>query len=345
MQSRKRSLRVVKSGPPRGNDPGQSLTLTAHSHAPRLDSFLSGELAQLSRSRLIQAIREGRVILNGAPAKPSSKVHSGDVVSIYIPEPEPSEILPMEIPLHVLYEDGDIVVIDKPKGLSAHPAATTTGATLVNALLAHCGDTLSGIGGTMRPGIVHRLDKDTSGVMIVAKHDAAHTGLSAQFNARTVEKHYLAIVHGTPRTAFGTVDGAIGRDPRDRKRMAVIRSGKGRDSSTEWKALEKFKYFSTIDLHPRTGRTHQVRVHMASIGHPLAGDQLYGGRKLRAPLPPDSPLRRTIQEAMDALTGQALHARSLAFTHPITHERMKFEAPLPADMEAFIEFLRQLERE
>lgn len=279
------------------------------------------------------------MLLNGHEAKPSARVRKGDEITVAVPPPEPSGTQAEEIPLDVLYEDSHIIAINKAKGMSAHPSSSERGGTLVNALVHYCGDSLSGIGGVQRPGIVHRLDKDTSGVMLVAKTDAAHAGLASQFSERTMEKHYLAIVHGRPARNSGDIDAPVGRDPRNRKRMTVLPPGKGREAFTEWKVEERFESFSTIDAHPRTGRTHQVRVHFAHIGHPLAGDTLYGGRKARSKLKPDDPRRLELQRRLDSLHGQALHARSLAFTHPITGAPMLLEAPLPPDMSAFLEYI------
>ena len=286
----------------------QTLIFTAS--GVRLDVLLSGDA--LSRSRAAALIEEGRVTVDGKVIlKPSFKAPEGAKVVAALPEIRKTETLPEDIPLDILYEDEALAVINKPAGLVVHPAAGNQTGTLVNALLFHL-SSLSGIGGEERPGIVHRLDKDTSGLMLVAKDDQAHISLSSQLEARTIEKHYHAVVLGHMKEASGRIEKPIGRDPKDRKKMAVVPDG--RYALTDWKVLEERGPFATLlDLHIHTGRTHQIRVHMASIGHPVLGDSLYGAK--RAP-------------HADRLM---LHAYSIAFDHPRTGERMTFIQPAPFD--------------
>ncbi len=286
----------------------QTLIFTAS--GVRLDVLLSGDA--LSRSRAAALIEEGRVTVDGKVVlKPSFKAPEGAKVVAVLPEVRKTETMPEDIPLDILYEDEALAVINKPAGLVVHPAAGNETGTLVNALLFHL-SSLSGIGGEERPGIVHRLDKDTSGLMLVAKDDQAHLSLSAQLEARTIEKHYHAVVLGHMKEASGRIEKPIGRDPKDRKKMAVVADG--RYALTDWKVLEERGPSATLlDLHIHTGRTHQIRVHMASIGHPVLGDPLYGAK--RAP-------------HTDRLM---LHAYSIAFDHPRTGERMTFIQPAPFD--------------
>lgn len=319
-------------------DAGLRLTVTADCDAARLDAFLGSIFLHISRTYIARVIRGGGATINGERRKPSAPVRAGDFVALDLPPLRQCDLTPQDIPLEVLHEDEHIIVINKQKGLPAHPAASYPEGTVVNALLHRYGDSLSGIGGELRPGIVHRLDKDTSGVMIIARNNTAHQSLSAQFNARTVEKHYLALVHGKMRAPGGEIDAPIGRDPNNRKRLKVVARG-GRDAITQWTLEREFTYFSAVDVHPLTGRTHQVRVHMKHIGHTLAGDQLYGGHAFRMGMRQDHPVRLAVQDALDTLQGQALHARSLAFNHPGTGERMQFTAPPAADMRQFLDFL------
>jgi 23S rRNA pseudouridine1911/1915/1917 synthase len=323
---------------PFDEDPGLRLTVEAECDAPRLDSFLRSIFLHISRSYITHVIKQGGATINGERCKPSATVRTGDYVVLDLPPLRPTDLVAQDIPLDVLYEDDYIIVINKQKGVPAHPASSFPEGTVVNALMFRFGDSLSGIGGELRPGIVHRLDKDTSGVMVIARNNTAHQTLSAQFNARTVDKHYMAIVHGKMRTERGAVDGPIGRDPKNRKRMKVVPKG-GKDAVSEWTCEKEYTYFSVVDVHPHTGRTHQVRVHMKHIGHTLAGDQLYGGDNFRMGMRMDHPVRLAIQSALDMLQGQALHARSLAINHPRTGERLTFTAPPAPDMRRFIDFL------
>jgi 23S rRNA pseudouridine1911/1915/1917 synthase len=297
----------------------------------RLDRFLAA-VGGWSRSQAARWIEDGHVLRNGRAAKPSALLAAGDAVEVSPPEAVPSEVAAQEIPLAVLYEDEHLIVIDKPAGLVVHPAAGNPDGTLVNALLAHCKD-LSGIGGVERPGIVHRLDKDTSGVLVAAKNDAAHRALSLSFRWRTTEKRYLCAVYGVPARDDGVVDAPIARHPSERKRMAVIQGG--RTSRTLWWTRERFAGAALVECRPVTGRTHQIRVHMAHIGHALVGDQVYAGRQWRGI---DDP---ALAARCRDFPRQALHAWRLTFTHPVTGTPMTFEAPLPADLAALLADLRR----
>ena len=274
----------------------------------RLDIILSKD-GELSRSRAAALIKDGRVMINGqVETKPSFKAETGTVIRLDMPDVKPAKAEAQDIPLEILYQDAHLAVVVKPCGMVVHPAAGNDDGTLVNALLYHL-DSLSGIGGEMRPGIVHRLDKDTSGLLLVAKNDAAHAALSRQLSDREMEKHYRAIVYGKMKAPEGVIEKPIGRSKTDRKKMAVDENG--RWAKTEWKVLKEYPDRTLLDVHIITGRTHQIRVHMASIGHPVLGDALYGHKRM-----PDAPRLM-------------LHAYSLAFTHPVTGERMKFTAECP----------------
>jgi 23S rRNA pseudouridine1911/1915/1917 synthase len=264
-------------------------------------------------------------------AKPSQRVETGQRLRIEVPDATASPLASQDIPIAVLYEDADVVVLDKPAGLVVHPAAGHPDQTLVNALLFHVKD-LSGIGGEIRPGIVHRLDKDTSGVMVIAKHDDAHRKLKVAWNTERVRKEYVALVYGTPAHLQGTVDAPIGRDPRDRKRMAVVATG--RPAITDYEVVERLRHASLLRCRLRTGRTHQIRVHMKHLGHPIAGDPLYSGPQWRGI--PD----KRMQKVFSTLERQMLHAAKIAFEHPRSGERVTFEAPLPADFAGVIAQLR-----
>jgi 23S rRNA pseudouridine1911/1915/1917 synthase len=312
--------------------PPLSVVAGAEEAGLRLDRMLARRVPALSRSRLQALIAAGCVASDGRTVEDASaKVKPGDHFTIRIPPVQPAVPAAQAIALAVVYEDADLVVIDKPAGLVVHPGAGNPDRTLVNALLAHCGQSLSGIGGIARPGIVHRLDKDTSGLMVVAKTDAAHRGLSAQFACRTLSRGYLAAVRGLPAPSRGRVEGAIGRDPRHRQRMAIVVAG-GRHAVTHYAVERAFGMVaSLVACRLETGRTHQIRVHMASIGHPLIGDPLYG----RAP-------RQTADtEAMRRFARQALHAATLRFVHPIGGHELKFTSPLPADMQDLLGNLTQ----
>ena len=299
----------------------------------RLDQFLSETHLNLSRSQAKSLIEKHHIFLNQKPTKPSAHIKAGDTVSGTLPKPSPLSLKPEPIPLTILYEDSSIIVIDKPSGMVVHPAYGNPSGTLVNALLYHCKD-LGGINGVLRPGIVHRLDKDTSGVMVVAKEDEAFHQLTKQFKNRTVGKVYFAIAYGKFSQDEGLIDSAIGRHPSERKRMST-RTKKGRTAITRWKRVEEFDSCTLLEISPQTGRTHQIRVHLSSIGHPLLGDPLYG-RKGRSGSIQD-PL---LKESVKRMNRQALHARRLAFKHPRTGERVEFESPLPQDMREALEWLR-----
>ena len=298
----------------------------------RLDRALGELFPEHSRSFLARLVDDGLVRVDAKPAtKTSQRVEQGQRVSIEVPDAAPSSAESQELPLTVLHQDEDIVVIDKPAGLVVHPAAGHPDQTLVNALLFHVKD-LSGIGGELRPGIVHRLDKDTSGVMLIAKHDEAHRKLTANWNTDAVQKEYVAIVYGTPSSTRGTVDAPIGRDPRDRKRMAVVTDG--RRAVTDYELVERMRHTSLLRCRLRTGRTHQIRVHMKHLGHPIVGDPVYSGPQWRGI--PDKKVQRVIA----AFTRQALHAARLTFAHPRTGRSMSLEAPLPPDLRELLEVLR-----
>ncbi len=287
----------------------------------RLDRALAATVPTLSRERLKALIRSGA--LTPAVRDPAIKVHGHESFQLAVPEPTPTHNEAQDIPLTVAFEDEHLLVIDKPAGLVVHPAAGNRDRTLVNALLHHCGASLSGIGGVARPGIVHRIDKDTSGLLVIAKTDVAHEGLAKQFAAHGIDRRYLAIVNGVPRTAGGTIDAPLGRSSANRKKMAIVAEGRGKRAVTHWKRLELLRDAALVECRLETGRTHQVRVHMASIGHPLLGDPFYGGagkthRKLLAEL---------------GFQRQALHAAELGFIHPVTKHRLSFASGMPPDMQ------------
>lgn len=294
---------------------------TADRDGERLDVFLARMDETLSRSRVQRLIADGHVMVDGKTPKASQRLSEGATVAVEMPEPEATDILPEQIPLDILYEDEDVIVVNKARGMVVHPAAGVSRGTLVNALLAHCKD-LSGINGALRPGIVHRLDKDTSGVMIAAKNDAAHRSLAEQIQQKTAKRVYWAILTGNIAEEEGVIHGAIGRNPKDRQKMAVVREN-GKDATTKFRVLERFGTYTLVECRLMTGRTHQIRVHMAYIGHPVVGDQKYGAKKC--------PF---------SIEGQALHSKTLMFTHPRTGERMEFEAPLPEDMQMILDDLR-----
>jgi 23S rRNA pseudouridine1911/1915/1917 synthase len=316
----------------------RSFAFVADEDGMRLDIFLRERLTMLSRSHLQRLIRESAALVNGASAKPSRSVHCGDKITLELPPLIPTDIKPEDIPLDIIYEDADFLIVNKPKGLTVHPTPNQSVGTLVNALLFHCGASLSGINGTVRPGIVHRIDKNTSGLLAVAKNDLAHLSLAEQIRTRTITKLYTAVVHGKFAKQNGKVETMIGRSPRNRKKMAVVRE-KGRNATTVYRVVQTFNYFSEIDVDLRTGRTHQIRVHMSHTGHPVAGDVLYGGAKLPQGLS-RGETRVRIQDALDNLIGQALHARELFLSHPRTGKQLHFEAPFPPDTEKFLDFLK-----
>lgn len=289
----------------------------------RLDKFLSRHYPDRTRSFLAKLCEDGNVLAGGNTVGKNYRLREGETVEVEIPAPVPLEIEAEDIPLSVVYEDEDLLVVDKPKGMVVHPAAGNYSHTLVNALLFHCGDSLSGINGVLRPGIVHRIDKDTSGLLIVAKNDAAHRGLAGQIKEHSFTREYETVVHGNIKTDEGTINAPVGRHPSQRKKMAVTEKG-SRCAVTHYRVLERFGSFTHVSVTLETGRTHQIRVHMAYIGHPVAGDEVYGPKK------PEK-----------GLSGQCLHARKIGFIHPRTKEYMEFTSSLPAYFTAFLEKLRK----
>ncbi len=292
----------------------------------RVDAVLAELIEGQTRSGVQKLIAAGAVLRGGRAAAKNDKVLPGDVFLVEVPEPETDRAEAQDIPLDIVYEDGDLIVINKPRGMVVHPAAGHSDGTLVNALLHHCGGSLSGINGVLRPGIVHRIDRDTSGLLVAAKNDGAHQGLAAQLADHTMYRVYEAVLVGTPNPGEGTVDAPVGRDPRERKRMAVTARG-GKRAVTHYRVLERFTGYSLVECRLETGRTHQIRVHMASIGHPVVGDTVYGARR--------DPF---------GLNGQCLHARELSFLHPRTGERMTFQTELPDYFEGLLERLRSAAR-
>jgi 23S rRNA pseudouridine1911/1915/1917 synthase len=310
-----------------------SLRVTTKEQGKRLDRFLAETNLHLSRSQAKNLIEKHHILLNQKPTKPSVHIKAGNIISGSLPEPEPLSLKPEPIPLTILYEDSSIIVIDKAPGMVVHPAYGNPSGTLVNALLYHCKD-LAGINGVLRPGVVHRLDKDTSGVMVVAKDDEAFHHLAKQFKNRTIDKVYLAIVYGKLSQDEGLIDSAIGRHPSQRKRMST-RTKRGRSAITRWRKVEELDSCTLLEIFPQTGRTHQIRVHLSSIGHPILGDPLYG-RKGR----PGAIHNPVLKECVKKLNRQALHAQRLEFTHPRTGKRVQFVSPIPQDMKEVLEWLR-----
>ena len=310
------------------------VTVSAGETPKRLDVFLSTHTADLSRAAIQRLIEKGAVTVNGKRPKPSQRIKPGDEIAWDVPKPEPLEIGGEPIPLDVLYEDESLLVLNKPAGIVVHPAPGHWSGTLVNALLYHMQtgsvvgrDSFANIGGRERPGLVHRLDKGTSGVMVIAKTDAAHQGLSRQFKAHIIKRVYLALVSGSVKGKTGRVELAIGRDTKNRKKISA-RTTSPREAVTEFQVVERFgKAATLVEVHPQTGRTHQIRVHLASLGHPLLGDDTYGGRKVSAL--GDLPIERPM-----------LHARTLGFTHPVTGKYLEYTVPPPADMDTLLRMLR-----
>ena len=288
----------------------------------RLDAFLASSLDGLTRSQATRLIESGEVAVNGRAVSKSYKLAGGEDIAVTLPEPEPVEAVPQDIPLDVVYEDADVIVVNKPSGMVVHPAPGHPDGTLVNALLYHCAGTLSGIGGALRPGIVHRIDRDTSGLIIAAKNDAAHQYLSAQLADHTLARTYECIVVGALREDRGTVDAPIARHPTDRKRMAVVAGG--REAVTHWEVIARYPGYTHVRCRLETGRTHQIRVHMAYIGHPILGDTVYGAKK-----------------EVPGLTGQCLHAVGLRFLHPRTHEVVELSCPLPEEFTRMLQKIRK----
>lgn len=289
----------------------ETLIFRAEKNGERIDRYLCGHLEDLSRSYIQKLLKEGHISVDGRAVKANYKTSGGEEIEVHLPDPEIPDILPEDIPLDILYEDQDILVVNKPKGMVVHPAPGHYEHTLVNAVLYHCGDCLSGINGVMRPGIVHRIDMDTTGSLLICKNDQAHRILAEQLKDHAITRRYHAIIHGSLKEDEGTVDAPIGRHPTDRKKMST-KAPHGRRAVTHYRVLERFSGYTYIECELETGRTHQIRVHMASIGHPILGDPVYG--------PARCPFR---------LEGQTLHAKILGITHPSTGEYMEFDAPFP----------------
>ncbi len=298
------------------------LRASEESKNQRLDAFLASSLDGLTRSQATRLIESGEVAVNGRAVSKSYKLAGGEDIAVTLPEPEPVEAVPQDIPLDVVYEDADVIVVNKPSGMVVHPAPGHPDGTLVNALLYHCAGTLSGVGGALRPGIVHRIDRDTSGLIIAAKNDAAHQYLSAQLADHTLARTYECIVVGSLREDRGTVDAPIARHPTDRKRMAVVAGG--REAVTHWEVIARYPGYTHVRCRLETGRTHQIRVHMAYIGHPILGDTVYGAKK-----------------EVPGLTGQCLHAVGLRFLHPRTHEVVELSCPLPEEFTRMLQKIRK----
>ena len=302
--------------------------------AERLDHFIARSVEQLTRSAATRLIETGMVTVDGTAQKPSLKLKGGEEISVTIPPPVPTEAEAEHIPLDILHEDGDVIVTNKAAGMTVHPGAGQWNGTLVNALLGHCGD-LSGIGGELRPGIVHRIDKDTSGTLVVAKNDRAHQSLANQFKEHTVKRLYVALIFGSPRQDTGRIEEAIGRHPVDRKKM----SGKarhGKRAVTHWKVLARYGSITMVRLRLETGRTHQIRVHLSEAGFPLVGDEVYGGGSRLANIP-DTALRKLVRD----LDRQALHAMTLGFIHPAEGDYREFTVDIPEDMARIIRYLEE----
>ena len=302
------------------SDEREILTITENEAGQRADVVLAAML-ELTRSNMQKLLDEGRAIKGAKVIKSNYKLKLGDEIIVTLPEPQPLDVQPENIPLDIIYEDEDVVVVNKARGMVVHPAAGNYSGTLVNALLYHCKN-LSGINGVIRPGIVHRLDKDTSGIMICAKNDAAHVSLSEQIQSKTAQRTYLAVVRGNIKTDSGVIETQISRDKDDRKKMAVVKEG-GRNAITEYEVVERFGKYTIVKCKLKTGRTHQIRVHMEYLGYPLVGDPKY------------SPMKTPF-----SINGQALHSLTLAFDHPRTGERMEFEAKLPEDLHKIVTRLR-----
>ena len=299
------------------------ITLIPEEAGERVDAFIARSVPDLTRSAVQKLLEKGSVTRDGKPVKKNEKTAVGGALELALPEPEPVDVVPQDIPLDVIYEDDDLIVVNKPVGLVVHPAPGHPDGTLVNALLYHCGKSLSGINGELRPGIVHRIDRDTSGLIVAAKNDRAHLALAAQLQDHSLARVYEAVAVGNFREDEGTVDAPIGRHPVDRKRMAIDHKG-GRRAVTHWKVLGRYPGYTHIQCQLETGRTHQIRVHMAALGHPLLGDVVYGSKK---PWP--------------GLAGQCLHARKIRFVHPSTGELVELECPLP---EWFQKVQRQIDK-
>ncbi|MBI1805309.1 MAG: RluA family pseudouridine synthase [Ignavibacteriae bacterium] len=306
----------------------------------RLDVFLTHHIENVTRSKVQAAIGAGLVLVDGKPARASYKISPGEVIHITIPKPPPPDVLPENIHLDIVYEDDYLLIVDKPAGMVTHPAFGNYTGTLVNALLYHCNNRLSTLNDNTRPGIVHRLDKDTSGLMVVAKDDVSHAKLAQQFSRRIIDREYWSLVWGRfegKEKKSGVIEASLGRSKSDRKKITVSESGK--TAATEYTVLEEFEYLSLLKLKLRTGRTHQIRVHLHHVGHPVFGDPTYGGRRI-AWGGTDKKKKEEVHRFLNMIGRQALHAKTIGFVHPATHEKMKFDSELPEDMREVLRFLR-----
>lgn len=304
----------------------KSIPVTKDGENCRADVFVSENVGEVSRSFVRKLFIDGLAKVNGKAAKPSQKLSCGDVIAVTVPEPEAIDALPEDIPLDIVYEDDSVLLINKPRGMVVHPAAGNERGTVVNAALFHCKGSLSGINGSIRPGIVHRIDKDTTGLLVIAKNDKAHKALTDQLADRSLSRVYYALVNGNIKEDSGTVDAPIGRSPKDRKKMAVVPDG--RSAVTDFTVLERFGAYTLVRCKLRTGRTHQIRVHMKHIGHSVVGDKAYG-----------------IKNERFTLSGQLLHAKEISFIHPETGETMTFSCPLPEDFSSVLEILRKTKKD
>jgi len=312
------------------------LVVPAGQGKERLDLFLTNHLQNATRSKVQQGIRSGAVLVDGRPVRPSHHVTPGETIRVALPTPPPQEAEPEPIPLSIIYEDEVLLVVNKPAGMVTHPGHGNVRGTLVNALLYHC-RSLSSVNGPARAGIVHRLDKDTTGLMVVAKDDGVHARLARQFERRTIEREYWAVVWGTFRSPSGVIEAPLGRSRSDRKKIAVVKDGK--HAVTQYEVVEEFEYLTLLRLHLRTGRTHQIRVHLSHIHHPVFGDPTYNGKRIMYG-PGTSSQRLEVQAMLRMMPRQALHAKTIAFTHPVTNRRCAFDSPLPDDMSQILAFLR-----
>lgn len=312
------------------------IVVSPHQRKERIDKFLAHQIENATRSKVQKAIEQGLVLVNGKRVKASHEVAPGEVIRCTLPQPARMKAQPEPIPLDILHQDEDVIVVNKPAGMVTHPAYGHYTGTLVNALLYHCAQ-LSTINDGLRPGIVHRLDKDTSGLIVVAKNDRAHTFLSQQFSKRTIDREYWAIVWGLLKQPRGIIEATLGRSKSDRKKISVVRDGK--HAVTEYEVIDQFDYLSLIRLKLRTGRTHQIRVHLAHIGHPVFGDPTYGGRRI-AWGGADPKRKSEVHRLLTLISRQALHAKTIGFIHPTTRKFMKFESDLPEDMKKVLAALR-----
>jgi 23S rRNA pseudouridine1911/1915/1917 synthase len=317
------------------NEKRFEITVPGRKTRERLDSYLTREIPELSRNRIQKLIREARVTVNGLPAKPNRIVLPADAISVSVPKPPPQDVEPETIPLDIVFEDGHLLVVNKPAGMVVHPACGHFSGTLVNALLGHTSE-LSGGTGPERSGIVHRLDKGTSGLLVVAKNESIHAALALQFEKKSVEREYRAVLWGNLPKPSGTVETLLSRSLRDRRRIAV--SSHGKHAVTHYRTLERFPFLSHVSLRLETGRTHQIRVHMAHLGHPVFGDPEYGGRERRIAGKKDTDFADGL---LELLQRQALHAKTLGFVHPATGEKMRFDSELPEDMGELLERLKR----